>query len=217
MASSGSLVPAMDLDAGEGAGDGAGTLAADWTWSGDEGVAGVVIGVLGEEGVTEAEDTTVAGTAGEPLLFSGVEDLRGSLALSKEMGEDVRLWTILAGVLALLGLALGVEGLPRAAWGLGLGEPAGLGDVVLPLGVPGEEGRLDKGLGLGSGLCLILGRDCLFFNTFSLVRAIFSFSFSRSLSFFSFLFLSRGAELRLCWRCVMSGVLEVTLQRSEQR
>lgn len=43
---------------------------------------------------------------------------------------------------------------------------------------------------LGLGLCLMLGRDCLFLSTFSLVRAILSFSFSRSLSFFSFLFLS---------------------------
>jgi len=47
---------------------------------------------------------------------------------------------------------------------------------------------------------LISGRDlwmaavgdvvCLFFCTLSLVRAFFSFSFSRSLSFFSFFFLS---------------------------
>lgn len=36
----------------------------------------------------------------------------------------------------------------------------------------------------------MLGSDCLFFSTFSFVRALLSFSFSRSLSFFSFLFLS---------------------------
>lgn len=36
----------------------------------------------------------------------------------------------------------------------------------------------------------MLGRDCLFFSTFSLLRALFSFSFSRSFSLFSFLFLS---------------------------
>lgn len=36
----------------------------------------------------------------------------------------------------------------------------------------------------------MLGRDCLFFSTLSLVRALFSFSFSRSLSLFSLLFLS---------------------------
>lgn len=120
----------------------------------------------------------------------------------------------------------------------------------------------------------MLGRDCLFFSTFSLLRALFSFSFSRSFSLFSFLFLSifvrqehnsdinfltfwwstgqrhrlkaikskqvrailqkvqkyltlstslwwivklTGVELRLCCRWVMSGVLDVTLQRSEQR
>lgn len=50
--------------------------------------------------------------------------------------------------------------------------------------------KVEIKLYLGSGLCLMLGRDCLFFSTFSLVRALFSFSFSRSLSFFSFLFLS---------------------------
>lgn len=175
----------------------------------------VETGVLEVWGVAPAEDTVAAGTTGELFLSSGVAGLRGSLTLSRGTGEDVR-WSILAGVLALFGLALGVDGLPRADGGLG--EAAGLGEAVLPLGVAGDDGRcLDNGLGLGSGLCLILGRDCLFFSTFSLVRALFSFSFSRSLSFFSFLFLSMGVELRLWWRWVMSGVLEVTLQRSEQR
>lgn len=142
-----------------------------------------------------AEDTVMAGTRGEPFLSSGVAALRGSLTLSRGAGEDVR-WSILAGVLALLGRLLGVDGLPRVDGGLG--EAAGLGEAVLPLGVAGDDGRcLDKGLGLGSGLCLILGRDCLFLRTFSLERALFSFSFSRSLSFFSFLFLSIGVELRL--------------------
>lgn len=112
-----------------------------------------------------------------------------------------------------MGRLLGVEGLPLAE--AGLGEAAGLGDAGLPRGVAGDEGRcLDKGLGLGSGLCLILGIDCLFFRSF---WALFSFSFSNSLSFFSFLFLSIGVELRLRCPCRMSGVLEVTLQRSEQR
>lgn len=56
-------------------------------------------------------------------------------------------WSILAGVLALLGRLLGVDGLPRADGGLG--EAAGLGEAVLPLGVAGDDGRcLDKGLGL---------------------------------------------------------------------
>lgn len=81
-----------------------------------------------------------------PLLSSGVEGLRGSFTLSSGAGEDVR-WSILAGVLALLGRLLGVDGLPRVDGGLG--EAAGLGEAVLPLGVAGDEGRcLDKGLGL---------------------------------------------------------------------
>lgn len=155
---------------------------------------------------------------GVPLVLSrGTGDeVRGvPLALSRGTGEEVRGVT-LAGVRALLGRALGVEGLGRPEGGLGLGETAGQGEEGLPLGVEGELGRcLDKGLGLGSGLCLMLGKDCLFFRTLSLERAFFSFSFSRSLSFFSFFFLSMGVESRLRW--VMSGVLEVTLQRSEQR
>ena len=72
--------------------------------------------------------------------------LRGSFTLSRETGEEVR-WSTLAGVLALLGRALGVDGLPRIDGGLG--EPAGLGEAVRPLGVAGDDGRcLDKGLGL---------------------------------------------------------------------
>lgn len=52
-----------------------------------------------------------------------------------------------AGVLALLGLALGVLGLARAEGGLG--DTAGLGDDARPLGVIGDAARsLDKGLGL---------------------------------------------------------------------
>lgn len=45
-----------------------------------------------------------------------------------------------------MGRAFGVDGLPRADGGLG--EAAGLGEAVLPLGVAGDAGRLDKGLGL---------------------------------------------------------------------
>lgn len=151
------------------------------------------------------------------LLSSGVEGRRGRVCviLSRGAGEEVR-WSTLAGVLGLLGLALGVDGLPREDGGRG--EPAGLGEEVLLFCRAGEAVRcLDRGLGLGSVLCLMLGMDCRFFRTFSFVRAFFSFSFSRSLSLFSFLFLSIGVELRLCWRWVMSGVLDVTLQRSAQR
>lgn len=80
------------------------------------------------------------------LLSSGVAGLRGAFTLSRGTGEEVR-WSILAGVLALLGRALGVDGLPRVDGGLG--EAAGLGEAVLPLGVAGDDGRcLDKGLGL---------------------------------------------------------------------
>lgn len=72
--------------------------------------------------------------------------LRGSFTLPIGEGEEVR-WSILAGVLALLGRALGVDGLPRVDGGLG--EAAGLGEAVLPFGVAGDDGRcLDKGLGL---------------------------------------------------------------------
>lgn len=81
-----------------------------------------------------------------PFLFSGVAGLRGSFNLSTGTGEEVR-WSTLAGVLALLGRPLGVNGLPRADGGFG--EAAGLGEAVLPLGVAGDDGRcLDKGLGL---------------------------------------------------------------------
>lgn len=214
-ASSGLFVPAMGLADGDGAGDTAGTEGAELTGSGEWEAAVVVTGVLDVWGEAAAEETTMAGSTGELFLSSGVAGLRGSFNLSRGAGEEVR-WSILAGVLGLLGRLLGVDGLPRADGGLG--EAAGLGEAVLPLGVAGDDGRcLDKGLGLGSGLCLMLGRDCLFLSTFSLVRALFSFSFSRSLSFFSFLFLSIGVELLLCWRWVMSGVLDVTLQRSAQR
>lgn len=82
------------------------------------------------------------------FLSSGVAGLRGSLTLSRGAGEEVR-WSILAGVLALLGRALGVDGLPRVEGGLG--EAAGLGEAVRPLGVAGDAGRcLDKGLGLNA-------------------------------------------------------------------
>lgn len=72
--------------------------------------------------------------------------LRCSFTLSRGAGEEVR-WSILAGVLALLGRPLGVDGLPRVDGGFG--EAAGLGEAVLFLGVAGDDGRcLDKGLGL---------------------------------------------------------------------
>lgn len=183
----------MGLADGEGAGDTACTEGEKWAGSGEEEMALVVTGV--PDAFAVAEDTTMAGATGELFFSSGVAGLWGCLTLSRGAGEEVR-WSILAGVLALLGRAFGVDGLPRVDGGLG--EAAGLGEAVLPLGVAGDAGRcLDKGLGLGSGLCLILGRDCLFFSTFSLVMALFSISFSLSLSFFSFLFLSIGVELRL--------------------
>lgn len=75
-----------------------------------------------------------------------MEGRRGSFTLSSGPGEAVR-GSILAGVLALLGRALGVVRLPRVDGGLG--EAAGLGEAVLPFGVAGDAGRrLDKGLGL---------------------------------------------------------------------
>lgn len=68
------------------------------------------------------------------------------MILSMGAGEEVR-WSTLAGVLGLLGLALGVDGLPRVDGGLG--EPAGLGEAVLLFCRAGEDVRcLDKGLGL---------------------------------------------------------------------
>lgn len=79
------------------------------------------------------------------FLSSGVEGLRGSFKRSMGAGDEVR-WSILAGVLALLGRALGVDGLWRAEEGLD--EAAGLGEAVRPLGVAGDAGRLAKGLGL---------------------------------------------------------------------
>lgn len=113
-----------------------------------------------------------------------------------------------------------------------------MGLVLVPGGVrPEDEGVLEDTVGLGergrllgvagddvlflgfifellSVVVLVMDSDCLFFCTFSLVKALFSFMFSLSLSFFSFFFFSSGAELRLGWRCVMSGVLAETLQRS---
>lgn len=80
------------------------------------------------------------------LLPSGVADLRDSFTLCSGTGEEVRC-SILAGVLALLGRLLGVDGLPRVDGGFG--EAAGLGEAVLPFGVAGDDGRcLDNGLGL---------------------------------------------------------------------
>lgn len=81
-----------------------------------------------------------------PLLSSGAAAMWGSFTLSSLPGEEVR-WSSLAGVLALLGRAFGVDGLPRVDGGLG--EAAGLGELALPLVVAGDDGRcLDKGLGL---------------------------------------------------------------------
>lgn len=60
-------------------------------------------------------------------------------------GDEVRC-SILAGVLALLGRAFGVDGLSRAVGGLD--EAAALGEAVRAFGVAGEAGRLAKGLGL---------------------------------------------------------------------
>lgn len=60
-ASSGSLVPAMGLADGEGTGDGA-----EWTGSGEGEAAVVVTGVLDAWGEAAVEDTTMAGTRGEP-------------------------------------------------------------------------------------------------------------------------------------------------------
>lgn len=116
---------------------------------------------------------------------------------------------------------------PEPEAGGGVFLPAGV--LEAPAGTSGDRGRLfgaagDGGLFLGFGV-LVSGLDlwmvvvgdavCLFFCTLSLVSAFFSFSFSRSLSFFSFFFLSTGVEFRRRWRCVMSGVLaEETLQRS---
>lgn len=65
-ASSGSLVPAMGLADGEGAGDAAGTEGAEWTGSGEGEAAVVVTDVLDAWGEAAAEDSTMAGTTGEP-------------------------------------------------------------------------------------------------------------------------------------------------------
>lgn len=65
-ASSGSLVPAMGLADGEGAGDAAGTDGAEWTGSGEGEAAVVLTGVVDGWGEAAAEDTTMAGATGEP-------------------------------------------------------------------------------------------------------------------------------------------------------
>ena len=65
-ASSGSLVPAMGLADGEGAGDAAGTDGAEWTGSGDGEAAVVLTGVLDALSEPAAEDAAMAGTRGEP-------------------------------------------------------------------------------------------------------------------------------------------------------
>lgn len=112
--------------------------------------------------------------------------------------------------------------------GGGVFFPAGVLEAAAA-GTSGDSGRLfgaagDGGLFLSFGvlasgldLWMVVEGDvvCLLFCTLSLLRALFSFSFSRSLSFFSFFFLSTGVEFRLRCRWVMSGVLaEDTLQRS---
>ncbi len=77
---------------------------------------------------------------------SGVAGLMASLTLSMMTGEGVWVSTR-AGVLALLGLALGVLGLARAEGGLW--DTAGLGEDARPLGVTGDADlSLDTGLGL---------------------------------------------------------------------
>lgn len=210
MASSGLLVPAIGLT-GDGAGEatcgGAGTRGES---SGAEGVETDVTGALSTGGVSGTDDTTIEGAGDEDFVSSGVAGLRVSLTFSMTTGEAVR-GSTRAGVLALLGLAVGVVGLARADGGLG--ETAGLGEDIRPLGVTGDAARsLDKGLGLDSILIFIDGMDCLFFSTFSLSMELFSFSFSLSLSFLSFLI---GVESRLRW--AMLGVLVVTAHRSEQR
>lgn len=209
-ASSGLLVPAMGLP-GEGAGEAAceraGTTGDS---SGTEGAETDNTGALATAGVSGTDDTTTEGTGDEVFGSSGVAGLRVSLTLSVATGEAVRVSTR-AGVLALLGLALGVLGLARAEGGFG--DTAGLVGDARPLGVTGDADlSLDTGLGLDSVLVFIDGMDCLFFSTFSLMMVLFSFSFSLSFSFLSFLI---GVESRLRW--VISGVLVVTLQRSEQR
>lgn len=77
---------------------------------------------------------------------SGVAGLWVSLTPSRATGEAVRVSTR-AGVLALLGRALGVLGLARADGGLG--DTAGLGEDARPLGITGDADlNLDTGLGL---------------------------------------------------------------------
>lgn len=74
-ASSGLLVPAIGFADGEGAGDAAGTEGAEWTGSGEEELAVVVTGVLGDLLEAAAEDTTMAGTTGEPENTKAFEQL----------------------------------------------------------------------------------------------------------------------------------------------
>lgn len=185
MASSGLLVPAMGLP-GEGAGEATcGRAGTTEDSSETEGAETVMIGALATGGVSRTDDRTMEGTGDEVFGSSGVAGLRVSLTRSMAAGEAVRVSTR-AGVLALLGLALGVLGLARAEGGLG--DTAGLGEDARPLGVTGDSDlSLDTGLGLDSILVFIEGMDCLFFSTFSLVMVLFSFSFSLSFSFLSFL------------------------------
>lgn len=56
----------MGLADGEGAGDAAGTEGAEWTGSGEGEAAVVVTDVLDAWGEAAAEDSTMAGTTGEP-------------------------------------------------------------------------------------------------------------------------------------------------------
>lgn len=56
----------MGLADGEGAGDAAGTEGAEWTGSGEGEAAVVVTGVFDAWGEAAAEDSTMAGTTGEP-------------------------------------------------------------------------------------------------------------------------------------------------------
>lgn len=59
----------MGLADGEGAGDAAGTEGAEWFGSGEEELAVVVTGVLDALDEAAAEDTTMAGTTGEPRTW----------------------------------------------------------------------------------------------------------------------------------------------------
>lgn len=171
-----------------------------------------MIGAEGERGVAGADDTVMSGTIEAVFVSLGGSGCRGSFVstvTAATAGACTR-----AGVCARLGRVL-VPGGVRPEEDEGLGDTAGFGERGRLLGVAGEEALfLALTFGLASVFVLVTDWDCLFFSTFSLDRALFSFSFSRSLSFFSFFFFSNGVELRLCCRCVMSGVLAETLQRS---